>query len=69
MNDYENYLIEALDLVAAWELPEEDLAAAVGASTNRDADGRWLPTFELARSLCLVAAAAAVPGMLIRMEL
>ncbi|MEE4162383.1 MAG: CoA ester lyase [Woeseiaceae bacterium] len=37
----------------------EDLAAAVGASTNRDADGRWLPTFELARSLCLVAAAAA----------
>jgi hypothetical protein len=29
MNDYENYLIDALDLVAAWELPEEDLADAV----------------------------------------
>ena len=37
----------------------EDLAAAVGASTNRDADGRWLPQFEMARSLCLFAAAAA----------
>ena len=37
----------------------EDLAAAVGASANRDAAGRWLPTFEMARSLCLVAAAAA----------
>jgi len=37
----------------------EDLAAAVGATTNRDADGNWLPQFELARSLCLFAAAAA----------
>ncbi len=37
----------------------EDLAAAVGAAANRDAAGRWLPTFEMARSLCLVAAAAA----------
>ena len=37
----------------------EDLAAAVGASTNRDDDGNWLPQFELARSLCLFAAAAA----------
>ena len=34
MNDYENYLIEALDLVAAWELPEEDLAAAVNAQVR-----------------------------------
>ena len=37
----------------------EDLSAAVGASTNRDEDGRWLAPFELARSLCLFAAAAA----------
>ena len=37
----------------------EDLSAAVGASTNRDADGNWLPLYEMARSMCLVAAAAA----------
>ncbi len=37
----------------------EDLAAAVGATTNRDDDGNWLPQFEMARSLCLFAAAAA----------
>ncbi len=37
----------------------EDLAAAVGASTNRDENGDWLPTYTLARSLCLIAAAAA----------
>lgn len=42
----------------------EDLAAAIGASANRDADGEWLPAFELARSLCLVGAAAAgVPAV------
>jgi citrate lyase subunit beta/citryl-CoA lyase len=37
----------------------EDLSAAVGATTNRDADGNWLTLYELARSLCLVTAAAA----------
>ena len=37
----------------------EDLAAAIGASANRDDNGRWLPPYELARSLCLLAAAAA----------
>jgi citrate lyase subunit beta/citryl-CoA lyase len=37
----------------------EDLAAAVGASANRDDEGNWLPQYELARSLCLFAAAAA----------
>lgn len=37
----------------------EDLSAAVGGTANRDADGNWLPQFELARSLCLFAAAAA----------
>ena len=37
----------------------EDLSAAVGASSNRGADGNWLAPYELARSLCLFAAAAA----------
>ena len=37
----------------------EDLSAALGARTNRDESGNWLPPYELARSLCLVAAAAA----------
>ena len=37
----------------------EDLAAAVGAADNRGADAAYLPPFELARSLCLFAAAAA----------
>ncbi len=37
----------------------EDLSEAVGASANRGPDGNWLPQFELARSLCLFAAAAA----------
>ena len=37
----------------------EDLSAAVGASSNRAADGNWLAPYELARSLCLFAAAAA----------
>jgi citrate lyase subunit beta/citryl-CoA lyase len=37
----------------------EDLSAAVGATTSRDGDGDWLPPYQLARSLCLFAAAAA----------
>jgi citrate lyase subunit beta / citryl-CoA lyase len=37
----------------------EDLADALGASSNRDEDGSYGFTFELARSLCLVGAAAA----------
>ena len=37
----------------------EDLSAAVGATSNRARDGSWLPPYELARSLCLFAAAAA----------
>ncbi len=37
----------------------EDLAAAVGASARRDEVGNWLPPYELARSMCLFAAAAA----------
>ena len=34
MNDYENMLIEALDMVAAWELPDEELADAVNAQAK-----------------------------------
>jgi citrate lyase subunit beta/citryl-CoA lyase len=37
----------------------EDLSAAVGASRIRDDGGNWLGPYLLARSLCLVAAAAA----------
>lgn len=36
----------------------EDLATAIGASSNRDASGDWAFTFRLARSLCLLAAHA-----------
>jgi len=42
----------------------EDLSTAVGASTNRGDDGKWLAPYELARSLCLFAAAASeVPAI------
>jgi len=37
----------------------EDLAADIGAEANRTADGAYEPPFLLARSLCLLAAAAA----------
>jgi citrate lyase subunit beta/citryl-CoA lyase len=37
----------------------EDLAAALGAETNRDAEGRLTAPYALARSLCLFGAAAA----------
>lgn len=37
----------------------EDLAADIGATTNRDASGRYAPLYELARSLCLLGASAA----------
>lgn len=37
----------------------EDLAAALGASTNRGADGEWSFTYKLCRSLALMAAYAA----------
>ncbi|GGN61761.1 CoA ester lyase [Novosphingobium indicum] len=42
----------------------EDLATAVGASTNLDGDGQWAFTYRMARSLCLLAASAAgVPAI------
>jgi len=37
----------------------EDLPAAIGATASREADGRFTPPYELARSLCLFGAAAA----------
>ncbi|AKM10565.1 HpcH/HpaI aldolase/citrate lyase family protein [Croceicoccus naphthovorans] len=41
----------------------EDLAAALGATGNRGADGDWLFTYRVARSLCLMAAhSAGVPA-------
>jgi citrate lyase subunit beta / citryl-CoA lyase len=45
--------------LAALTWGAEDLAAATGASASRDATGQWLPPYQLARSLCLFAAAAA----------
>ncbi len=42
----------------------EDLSAALGAAANRDSDGAWLAPYQLARSLCLLAAGAAeVPAV------
>jgi citrate lyase subunit beta / citryl-CoA lyase len=37
----------------------EDLAAAIGATSNRKGDGRWTAPYQLVRSLCLFAAHAA----------
>ena len=36
----------------------EDLSAAMGSKTNRDASGAYLPVFEYARIMCLVGATA-----------
>jgi citrate lyase subunit beta/citryl-CoA lyase len=42
----------------------EDLAAELGAETNRDADNRYTSPYQLARTLCLLAAASAeVPAI------
>lgn len=55
---------DATARLAAITWGAEDLSAAVGASASRDADGNWLPPYQLARSLCLFAAAAAgVPAI------
>lgn len=50
--------------LAALTWGAEDLGAAVGASANRDTNGRWTAPYQLARSLSLFAAAAAgVPAI------
>ena len=52
------------DRLAGMSWGAEDLSAAIGATRNRDENGDWLPPYELARSLCLFAAAAAeVPAI------
>jgi citrate lyase subunit beta/citryl-CoA lyase len=53
----------ATDRLAGLSWGAEDLSTALGATANRGADGAWLPPYEMARSLCLfAAAAAAVPA-------
>lgn len=37
----------------------EDLLAAIGATDNKEADGSWTSPYQLARNLCLFAAASA----------
>ena len=42
----------------------EDLSAAIGATTNKGADGGWAFTYQMVRSACLLAAhAAGVPAI------
>jgi len=45
--------------LAALTWGAEDLSAALGSTAIHDDQGEWLPQYELARSLCLIAAAAA----------
>ncbi len=54
-----NAYVGATQRLAGLTWGAEDLSAAVGATTHRDENGNWLPTYEMARSLCLLAAAAA----------
>lgn len=53
-----NSYVGATSRLAGLSWGAEDLSAAVGATTNRDENGNWLPTYEMARSFCLLAAAA-----------
>lgn len=55
MGDYR----AATPRLAALGWGAEDLSAAVGASATKDDAGNWLAPYQLARSLCLFAAAAA----------
>src|SRR3546814_19345129 len=45
--------------LAALTWGAEDLAAAIGATGNKEEGGRWTDPYRLARSLCLSAAAPA----------
>jgi len=54
-----NSYIGATDRLMGLTWGAEDLSAALGAASNRDGNGDWLPTYEMARSFCLLAAAAA----------
>jgi len=60
MGDY----ADATPRLAGLTWGAEDLSTAVGASASRGDDGNWLPPYQLARSLCIFAAAAAgVPAV------
>ena len=48
--------------LAALTWGAEDLSSAVGAIANRSLDGAWTHPYQLARSPCLMGAAAAVAG-------
>ena len=54
-----NTYIGATDRLFGMSWGAEDLSAAVGAINSRDDEGNWLPTYEMARSFCLLGAAAA----------
>ena len=45
--------------LAALTWGAEDLGAAVGATDNKEADGSWTSPYQMARNLCLFAAASA----------
>jgi citrate lyase subunit beta/citryl-CoA lyase len=53
---------QATPRLSALSWGAEDLSSALGASSNRDARGNWLPVYEMARSFCLLAAATAGVG-------
>lgn len=55
LGDYVNASARLLGL--SWGA--EDLSSELGARTNRDAAGEWLPPYQMARSLCLFAARSA----------
>ncbi len=52
------YVGAGLDRLYGLTWGAEDLAAALGASTNLGPDGKWTFTFQMVRSLCLMAAHA-----------
>ena len=55
---------EASPRLAGLAWGAEDLSAAVGAMTNRDEAGNWLPPYQFARAMSLFAAASAgVPAI------
>lgn len=50
--------------LAALTWGAEDLSAVVGSTANKEADGNWTQPYQIARSLCLFAAAnAGVPAL------
>jgi citrate lyase subunit beta/citryl-CoA lyase len=54
-----DYATAGLSRLAGLTWGAEDLATAIGATTNRGGDGDWLFTFRMVRSLTLLAAHAA----------